>query len=73
MNKETYMLMEVIGNGPAINGADSWLCPFEEWQDVLIEAFGDLEDPATIRFTVMQMDSDELESYCAEHGIEWNG
>ena len=72
---QQYMLMEVIGDGPKINGCDSWLCPYADWPTFLWEAFEDKDAAqiANIRFTFMEMDDVEFEEYCLENGIDWEG
>jgi hypothetical protein len=72
---QQYMLMEVIGDGPRIEGNDSWLCQYSDWPTFLGEAFGDMEPEqiANIRFTFLEMDDIEFEEYCVEHGIDREG
>lgn len=74
--RKFYMLMEIVGDGPKINDADSWLCPWEDWYHQLGQMLEDMDDPnqiVNVRFTQMEFTDDELAEYCAENDIEWEG
>lgn len=75
MDRKWYVLMELVGDGPQINGCDSWLCPWSDWAGFLECMFESMEDPrqiVNIRFTQLEMTDDELRAYIKQNDIEWD-
>ena len=75
MTKSWYMLIEVIGDGPKINGRDTWLCFWGDCANVLRKTFESMDEQmiATLRFTQMEMTDSELADWCDENDVEWEG
>lgn len=71
--KNIYVLIERIGDGPDINGCDTWLCPWSDWQDFLISPLEEVEigTPFSVKLTVLEMYDEEFQDYCEENSIEW--
>lgn len=74
MNKEWYVWMELIGDGPKFKGKyDSWLCPWNSYESFLTELLETEEvkdEPPTVRFSLFCFNDEELREFAEQEGLD---
>lgn len=73
--KQVYVLMQGLGDSLRFRGEyDSYLCPWGDLNHFLSEYLErhDFNDDVTIKFTVMEMDDEDLDEWCRANEVEYN-